>query len=166
MEPVTKDGRPIHPRTFAVLQVIGRQLEARGYVERGSRPNLFVRAYPGVKFYADFGGTREVAIWRDRRPLMYWFFQQPSLRLDPETRQAMVLIEWRRLAGIPKRLSWELVFGRGGNAAEEAALTGEISDIPRMLLPARPWATAGRRIPLSPPHVGGDDALNGVDREV
>lgn len=141
MEPVSKDGSPIYPWVFAKLQAIARQLEARGYVERGRRPNLFVRDYRGVKFYADFGGTEEVPIWSNPRPLFYWFFDKQS-SFDLETRQAMVLIEWRRLAHIPKRTSWEITLGHGGDAGDEAAFTAEIEDDPRMLLPPRPWGRA------------------------
>ncbi len=139
MEPVTKDGRPIYPKTFAKLQVIGRQLEARGYVERGSRPNLFVRDYRCVQFYADFGGTEEIAPWENVRPLFYWFFRK---QLDLETRQAMVLIEWRRLEGVPKRMSWNVILGRAQGDAEDEAVfinDGERGDALR--LPERPWSS-------------------------
>lgn len=68
MKPVAKDGSAIYPQVFAKLEATGRQLEALGYVERGRRPNLFVRDYRAVQFYADFGGTEFVPLWRDPRP--------------------------------------------------------------------------------------------------
>lgn len=108
MEPVSKDGSSIRPEIFRKLQTIGRQLEVHGYVERGRRPNLFVRDYRGVKFYADFGGTDDVPIWRDPRPLFYWFWH-PKPGPAPEIRQRMVLVEWVRLGDVPRRLSYDLM---------------------------------------------------------
>lgn len=143
MKPATKDGRPIHPHVFAQLEAIGRQLEARGYVERGRRPNLFVHDYRSVQFYADFGGTPEVAPWENTAPLFYWFFRKP---LDLETRQAMVLIEWRRLAGVPKRISWNIKLGHGeGDAEAEAVFIDDTDRDDVIRLPDRPW-TAHRYV--------------------
>lgn len=58
MQPASKDGSPIHPKTFRKLQLIGATFERHGYVERGRRPNLFVRDYGVVKFYAISAGRR------------------------------------------------------------------------------------------------------------
>ncbi len=128
VQPISKDGSRIHPQTFRRLQLVGATLERHGYVERGRRPNLFVRDYGFVRFYADLGGTDEVPVWRDERALFYWFWNpKPGPAL--ELRQRTVLFEWVRLNGVPARLSHALPYDE--TTTREEALLAEQFDYER-----------------------------------
>lgn len=107
MQPISKDGTPTYPHIFRKIQAVGAALEQRGYVERGRRPNLFVRDYGAVKFYADLGGTPEVPVWTNQSALFYWFWH-PRPGPQPEVRERTVLVEWVRMRGVPLRLSQAL----------------------------------------------------------
>lgn len=95
----------IRPDIKQRLNVIGKQLVALGYRDTPGKPGLFVRKCPGVTFYADMRGTEVVRIWEDPRPLMYHF--PASAATAAATSSRMLLIEWMRLAGVPRRVAFE-----------------------------------------------------------
>ncbi|MBI5000515.1 MAG: hypothetical protein HZB92_03170 [Euryarchaeota archaeon] len=105
MEQQDKFGRPIHDDVFRKLVHYGWALENCGYVEHGGKPNLFVLKIGEGAFYADMRGTKEVPIWTDPLPLLYWRFDEHT----PEWKQRrLVKQERKRLAdaGCPTRLSF------------------------------------------------------------
>jgi hypothetical protein len=79
----------------------GTQLLGYGYRVSSTKPNLFVRSYPSIVFFADLRGTRNVPLSRDSRPLFYW---QLGANVDPARGARMVAIEATRLDPIPIRL--------------------------------------------------------------
>lgn len=146
MNPTLRDGSTVYPPVFKKIRHIGDLLEARGYVERGRKANLFVRFYRGVKFYADFD-TEVIRPWEDERPLFYWYFDKGT-SLDILPRQRMILLEWTRLLHVPKRLSHDLPHGPAETYREaELILAMHREELTRLRL-APPGAAKGRRAPF------------------
>ena len=118
MKAIDKFGRPIYGRTWERIVDLGNRLLRAGYVERVSKPNLFVRIAETDtvegRFYADFRGTEVVPIWEDSDPLFYAFF-----RPEPPAwkQRRLQLREVGRLMsgfGVPVRFSFYATSEPGG----------------------------------------------------
>ena len=96
-----RQGRPLSGWLWDRVHHYGTQLLACGYWESTTKPNLFVRSYPSVTFFADLRGTRYITIAEDSRPLFYWNI---PFAVDRDRVARMVAIEGARLAPIPIRL--------------------------------------------------------------
>lgn len=83
-----KFGNKIYDRPWAALCRHGEALLKAGYRESSKSPNLFFRKSADGMYFADMRGTKEIPIWEDPVPLVYWRFG----RTMPEWKQ-------RRLAG-------------------------------------------------------------------
>lgn len=68
-----KYGNFLYPRIAAKLQETGRRLCTGGFKQAQQKPWLYFLWIKGVgRFFANMGGTEEVPIWEDTRPLYHW----------------------------------------------------------------------------------------------
>jgi hypothetical protein len=68
-----KRGNVLYPRVAAALYEAGRCLCAMGFTQAQQKPWLFVLPIKGIgAFFANLGGTQQVPIWEDSRPLYHW----------------------------------------------------------------------------------------------
>lgn len=113
MEPHDPFGNAIRPYIFRILQSSAQKLEAYGYTELPHRPNLFSRRCPGITFYMDFRGTKEMPIWR--MPVAA-FFSKVDRRPEPvaEFQYRAMLIEAQRLHDVELRLHFYFKERLGG----------------------------------------------------
>jgi hypothetical protein len=102
VRPYDKQDRPLFGETWDRVHHYGTQLLALGYTEHAQKPNLFVRKYRRLDFYADLRGSNIIPIWNDPRPMFYWRFKRQH---DPRVAPRVVSIEATRLAPMPIRLS-------------------------------------------------------------
>jgi ssDNA-binding Zn-finger/Zn-ribbon topoisomerase 1 len=81
-----KFGHVLLPSKAAVLVATGERLISLGF-QQTQKPWLFVLTLPGGigTMFANMGGTEEVPIWEDLRPLLHW-----TLRCDEELKSALV----------------------------------------------------------------------------
>jgi len=117
----------------------GSQLAELGYFERPDTPNLFVRHYRSISFFADLSGKDEdLPIWTDPRPVLRWRY---ALGHSASVAARSVNIEAARLAPLPIRLpahsysaSYEIGFGLDRSLfqrPEPAAVPPASTRIPR-----------------------------------
>jgi len=95
--PKDRSGKEIYPKKFREMEANGFVLVECGYSAASSKPNLFYRKSAGIVFFADMQGTKEIPIWSDTSPMMYWII--PS---EVPTWKA------RRLVAEEYRLLWDL----------------------------------------------------------
>lgn len=87
------------------LEAHGKKLSALGFVQSAAKPWLFVyRLSKDDCAFANMGGTAEVPIWKDRRPMLHWQLAKPSDRAARALARRFLLT--CRDAGVPMRLSF------------------------------------------------------------
>lgn len=71
-----KFGHKLYSRTLERIWLYGEKLIECGFSQNKNKPYLFqLKIARGSIFFANFGGTREVPIYKDQSALLHWIFQ-------------------------------------------------------------------------------------------
>ncbi len=97
-----KFGKKLFGNTRDRVWASGRRLLGAGFRQALDKPYLFYLRLPEVVVFANMGGTYEVAIWADPRPLLHWkFHTKPSRAIIRGVGRFL------RMREVPTRLSFE-----------------------------------------------------------
>ena len=117
MNPRDKFGKEIYRSVFQRLLAVGQNLERIGFKESSTESNLFYRKDGDGIVFADMRGTKELPIWENPMPLIYFGKEEIWRR----TRHRNSMIKELSMEQIPYRFSFY-----SGSSASELVESGDV----------------------------------------